>query len=360
MTRKIVTVLGARPQFIKAAAVSRRLREQNLLREILVHTGQHHDQNMSDVFFAELGIPTPDYNLGIAGGSHGQMTGRQMEKLEEVLLEEKPDWVLVYGDTNTTLAGALTAAKMNIPLAHVEAGLRSFNRRMPEEINRVVTDHVSDLLFSPTETATKNLLSEGISDRNIDQVGDVMMDVCLHYRHKATAPTWFDAYGLRPGNFILATVHRAENTEDSRRLSHITTALGRADYPVVLPLHPRTRKALERHQINLPGNIYVVDPVGYLEMLWLTDHAAIVTTDSGGLQKEAYFMHTPCITLRDETEWLELAELGVNRVVGTDPDKILAAIHQPISEQSFLVSRPYGDGHSAEKIIQQLSDRASF
>lgn len=349
---KTVTIVGARPQFIKAAAVSRAIAAHGGLREILVHTGQHYDANMSDVFFDELRIPRPDYYLGIGGGPHGQMTGRQLEKIEEVLMSERPDWVLVYGDTNSTLAGALAAVKLHIPVAHVEAGLRSFNRRMPEEINRVLTDHASDLLFAPTKTAVRNLANEGIAGDKVQQVGDVMYDAALFYRDLARAPHWFDGLNVPAGEFVLCTIHRAENTDDDARLRGIFRGLAESGLPVVLPLHPRTRAKIADAGIVPEANIHVVPPVGYLEMTWLETHCRIVATDSGGVQKEAYFHGKPCVTLREETEWVELVEAGANLLAGADPVRIaLGLIETAIINFSTQL---YGRADAASKIAEHL------
>jgi len=348
---KLMTIIGARPQFIKAAAVSRVLaRDFSNVQEILVHTGQHYDINMSDVFFEELGIPRPDHYLGIGGGSHGQNTGRMLEKLDGLMAQEHPDWVLVYGDTDSTLAGSLAAAKLHIPVAHVEAGLRSFNRRMPEEINRVLTDHIADLLFVPTQAAQHNLRREGVKDKNIRVVGDVMYDAALHYRDRARQPMWFAA--LQLDAFILCTIHRAENTDDQGRIRSILAGLASAPLPVVLPLHPRTRRQIDHFGLVLPDTVHVVDPVGYLEMVWLESRCEFVLTDSGGVQKEAYFHGKSCITLRDETEWVELVEAGVNVLVGADTQRIAAAMVavKPVSLQLGL----YGHGDSARRLISCL------
>lgn len=348
MTRKLLTIIGARPQFIKAAAVSRAVARRAGLREVIVHTGQHYDANMSDIFFEELSIPRPDHYLGIGGGSHGQMTGRQLEAIERVLMQEKPDTVLVYGDTNSTLAGALAAAKLHIPVAHVEAGLRSFNRRMPEEINRVITDHASDILFAPTETAMRNLAAEGIAPAKCHLVGDVMYDASLFYRDRARRPEWFDALGVAPGGFVLATIHRAENTDDPARLTGILRGLGEAGPPVILPLHPRTQARIESGGIRVPETVCCLPPVGYMEMVWLEANCAWVATDSGGVQKEAYFHGKRCITLREETEWVELVEMGWNTLVGADPALIKAALADlSLPQTSELL---YGDGRAAEKV----------
>lgn len=353
---KVVTVIGARPQFIKAATVSRAFAEKGV-NEVLLHTGQHYDANMSDVFFEELQIPRPDYHLGIGGGGHGQMTGRQLEKIEEVLLKERPDWVLVYGDTNSTLAGALAAVKLHIPVAHVEAGLRSFNRKMPEEINRVLADHSSSLLFAPTSAAVENLRAEGIVGDSVRLVGDVMFDAVLHYRQHARRPTFFDEKEIPVGNFVLCTIHRAENTDDPLRLSGILIGLAAAGLPVVLPLHPRTRRRIDEAGLNVPCNVRLVPPVGYLEMCWLEANCRIVATDSGGVQKEAFFHGKPCITLRDETEWVELVNLGVNVLVGADAVAISNALQRDLNLIDNLSL--YGDGDAAGKISSALKGALS-
>lgn len=349
---KILTVIGARPQFIKAATVSRVCAARNDVSEILVHTGQHYDSNMSDVFFDELDIPRPHHHLGIGQGTHGQMTGRQLEAIEVVLLDEKPDYVLVYGDTNSTLAGALAAVKLHIPVAHVEAGLRSFNRKMPEEINRIMVDHIADDLFAPTQTAMRNLQNEGFSDSRLHLVGDVMLDASLFYRNRAKRPVNLPDAIKDGEKFILATVHRAENTDDRARLDGILNGLSQADSPVVLPLHPRTKNKIDEFDLELSEKIHIIPPVGYLEMIWLEANCAIVATDSGGVQKEAYFFGKPCITLRDETEWVELVQEGWNTLVGADSILITETLHaaKKPSGESML----YGDGASAEKIVQTL------
>ena len=350
--QKIVTIVGARPQFIKAATVSRIFAARGVC-EVLVHTGQHYDPDMSDVFFEQMGIPKPQYDLGIGGGRHGEMTGRQLEKLEEVLLVERPDWVLVYGDTNSTLAGALAAAKLHIRLAHVEAGLRSFNKRMPEEINRVVTDHVADILFAPTRIAKVNLINEGIPERAIHVVGDVMFDAARFYAERVQKPVWFEADPLLAAGFVLCTIHRAENTDDPARLRSIFEGLSMSTLPVVLPLHPRTRARLVELELRPPANVRVVDPVGYLEMVWLETHCLAVATDSGGVQKEAYFHRKPCVVLRDETEWTELVEAGCNVVVGVEPASISAALARP-SESLDFSQDFYGSGDAAERVVEVL------
>ena len=363
---KIVAVVGARPQFIKAAAVSRVIRDEfaDRVTETLVHTGQHYDENMSKVFFEELDIPHPKYNLEISGGQHGAMTGRMLEAVEKVLLEEKPDWVLIYGDTNSTLAGALAAAKLHIRLAHVEAGLRSFNIRMPEEINRIVADRLSTLLFCPTDTAVANLAKEGVS-AGVENVGDVMFDVALFYREQARKQSTVIAWlGLAEGEFALATCHRAENTDDANRLGEIVAALAEisASLPVVLPIHPRTRKLLADSGLdkNL-GNVKVVDPVPFLDMVALEQAARVILTDSGGVQKEAFFYGVPCITMRDETEWVETVDLGWNRLVGASAVEINKAFNDSVQGQlPALPKSPYGDGNAARNIVSSIvrnSDR---
>lgn len=361
---KILTIVGARPQFIKAAAISRALRERRQATgagatvERIVHTGQHYDRNMSEVFFEEMDIPKPDYNLEIAGGSHGQMTGRMLEAVEAVLLKEKPDWLLIYGDTNSTLAGALAAAKLHIPVAHVEAGLRSFNMRMPEEVNRILADRVSTLLFCPTSTAVANLEAEGVRD-GVHDVGDVMYDVSLFYRDMALErSTVLDDLKLTAGHYVLATCHRAENTDDPLRLRGIVGALAAIarQRPVVLPLHPRTRKLLaEQGLADELDAVKVVDPVSFLDMVRLEQSAQAIVTDSGGVQKEAYFFGVPCLTTRDETEWVETVEAGWNRLVGADAATIVdayAGLQKPAAHPLL-----YGDGHAADRILDLLEQR---
>lgn len=352
--KKIATVIGARPQFIKAAALSPHLAELGI-DELLVHTGQHYDNNMSDVFFSELGIAEPSINLGIGGGSHGQNTGRMIEALERMLVEKKPDALVVYGDTDSTLAATLAAVKLQIPVAHVEAGLRSFNRRMPEEINRVLTDHASTLLFAPTDLAVTHLASEGISGDQVRLVGDVMFDAAIRFGEKAQQ-TSSALYRLRldPGQYVLATVHRAENTDDPQRLAAIVAGLSGSALQVVLPLHPRTRSRLESANITLPPEIRAVDPLGYLDMVMLEKNAALIATDSGGVQKEAFFHRVPCVTLRDETEWGELVDAGWNRLA---PPRSAALIRDTIAEalgSGGKAIAPYGQGDAAAKIAGAL------
>lgn len=356
---KIVTVVGARPQFIKAAAVSRARAEgfADSLEEVLLHTGQHFDQNMSQVFFDELGIPEPAHNLEISGGSHGAMTGRMLEAIERVLEDEKPDWVLVYGDTNSTLAGALAAVKLHIPVAHVEAGLRSFNMRMPEEVNRILSDRISTLLFCPTELACRNLSAEGIS-KGVELVGDVMYDVALHAarlaRERSTA---LHRLGVEPGRFVLATCHRAENTDDEGRLTQILEGLARIarEEPVILALHPRTRQIIDRGGLGTRlGRVTIVDPLPFFDMVALEQAARVIVTDSGGVQKEAFFYGVPCVTMRDETEWVETIELAANELVGASASHLIDAVHRarPVAKRSG--SGPYGDGRAAHRIITSI------
>lgn len=346
---KIVSVVGARPQFIKAGAVSRVIAATAGLTERMIHTGQHFDDAMSAVFFRELEMEEPAYNLGVSGQGHGAMTGRMLEGVEGVLLEERPDMVLVYGDTNSTLAGALAAAKLHIPVAHVEAGLRSFNRRMPEEVNRVLTDHVSALQFCPTSTAVENLRNEGITE-GVFNTGDVMYDATLHAIRMAEAgSTIVQDLGLEPGEFAVCTLHRAENTDDPARLAAVLDWLkAQAESRlVVLPLHPRTRGALTRHGLDL-GPLRVVEPLGYFDMHALLAASAAVFTDSGGLQKEAYFHRKPCVTLRDETEWVETVQSGWNRL-WQGPDFV-----QPRREIA-----EYGEGDAAGVIVRLLKDHGA-
>lgn len=310
---KIATIVGARPQFIKAATVSRAIAAKPGISEVLIHRGQHFDPNMSDVFFRDLDIGRPDHHLGIGGGAHGENTGRMLEAIEGVLTAEQPDWVLVYGDADSTLAGALAAVKQHIPLAHVEAGLRSFNRKMPEEINRVLTDHASDLLLVPTNMAAKNLAAEGITGDKVVCVGDVMYDACIFYSARARQPEAISVPLDEP--FILCTLHRAENTDNLHRLSSIVTLINEIseDINILFPMHPRTLQAMRKLETEeLRRQICIIEPVGFLEMTWLLAHCELVLTDSGGLQKEAYFFRKPCLTLRDETEWMELVEAGYN------------------------------------------------
>ncbi len=368
--KKIVTVVGARPQFIKAAAVSRTIQKyhQGTLREVLIHTGQHYDENMSSVFFDELEIPQPKYNLEISGGSHGAMTGRMLEALEKVLLQEKPDLVLIYGDTNSTLAGALAAVKLHIPVAHIEAGLRSFNMRMPEEINRILSDRISSLLFCPTKTAVNNLNMEGIT-RGVHDVGDVMYDAALFYKDKARRQSdILSTLGVDEGNFALATCHRAENTDDFERLSGIVSALNEiADHiPVILPLHPRTHKLVSDYALSGKlEKIKVTEPLAFLDMVALEQAAKVILTDSGGVQKEAFFYRVPCITMRNETEWVETVESGWNRLTGADRNAIVNAFLNldydtaSLSNKYIETESPYGNGDASRKIVSLIETQVA-
>jgi UDP-GlcNAc3NAcA epimerase len=363
---KILSIIGARPQFIKAAMISRAISKYNhdslprMIQEITVHTGQHYDTNMSDLFFEELDLHEPHYHLGIGGGSHGVMTGRMLEKIEEVILQENPQIVLVYGDTNSTLAGALAAVKLHVPVAHVEAGLRSFSMRMPEEINRVLTDHASQMLFAPTVEAAKNLRQEGIRQAKIFLVGDVMFDAALYYGDKAEIKSQvLKRLDLGPHEFILATIHRAENTDDPARLQAIFGGLLRLaqEIQVVLPLHPRTRDRVVKGGLweEIDKGIKVSEPLGYLDMMLLEKNARLIVTDSGGVQKEAFFHRVPCVTLREETEWVELVELGWNRVVPPlSTSGVEAGLRQGLAAGRGGETHPYGDGRAAEKIVEIL------
>ena len=395
---KILTIIGARPQFIKAAVVSRAISEFNkrarnktsLITEIIIHTGQHYDRNMSAVFFEEMSIPRPDYFLDINGLSHGAMTGQMLEKIEGVLQKEKPDIVLVYGDTNTTLAGALAAVKLHIPLAHVEAGLRSFNRRMPEEINRVLTDHVANFLFCPTQQAVQNLKNEGIgkngplsheflkpaitpdpsspsqtispTDRShvfspeVALVGDVMLDAAMYYKKNA-----HESQLKLPESFILATIHRAENTDTPSRLKSIFNGLYEIskELPIFLPLHPRTRKSLQALDLkpNRHARISIIEPLSYLEMIYMLEKCTLVMTDSGGLQKEAFFFEKPCVTLRNETEWVELVDNGFNYLAGADTRSIIMSSQKALQTKLEFNKKLYGDGDTASKIVSILTSK---
>jgi UDP-GlcNAc3NAcA epimerase len=351
----VLTVVGARPQFIKAAPVSQALAAQGLT-EYLVHTGQHYDRDMSDIFFEELGIRKPDVNLNIGSGSHGVQTGAMLAGLECVIDEQKPDWVLIYGDTNSTLAGALAAAKLHVPVAHVEAGLRSFNRKMPEEINRIVADTLATLLFVPTETGRQNLLHEGVAEDRIRWTGDVMFDAMLMFRERALkSSTILTQLELHNRPFVLATIHRPENTDHPDRLKTILQGLTEVSHelPVILPLHPRTRARLKSLE-SFDGALKIIDPVGFLDMIQLEMSASVIATDSGGVQKEAFFHQVPCVTLRDETEWIELLELGWNQLV---PPRSSEAITQAIlnsKDRKGTNATPYGDGHASELISKSL------
>ena len=349
---KIISIVGARPQFVKAAVVSRALANNH--EEKIAHTGQHYDHGMSDIFFEELGIPKPHFSLGIGSGRHGKQTGAMLAAIEEVLIDEKPDCVLVYGDTNSTIAGAIAASKLHIPIAHVEAGLRSFNRRMPEEVNRVVTDTLSKWLFTTSAVASGHLADEGITN-GVHNVGDVMFDATLLFgeraKHHSTITT---DLGLEEESYYLATCHRAENTDDPNKLRAIFSAFSKLDRPLVLPIHPRTAKCLEEHGIEPSSNVRLIDPVGYLDMLRLVGDSKLVLTDSGGLQKEAYYLGRPCVTMRPETEWVETVDIGWNCLADADEDRILDGVN---TLKDITKERPelYGKGDAGERISSILS-----
>jgi UDP-GlcNAc3NAcA epimerase len=352
---KVLTVIGARPQFIKAGTVSREIKSRKNIDEIIVHTGQHYDSNMSDVFFEEMQIPKPNYFLGVGAKTHGEMTGQMIEKIERVLLKEKPDFLMVYGDTNSTLAGAIAASKLHVKIAHVEAGLRSFNMKMPEEVNRILTDRISSILFCPMQSAVDNLHSEGLAnwktDAKVVLSGDVMKDGALFYREFSQKPMSLTTQS----EFVLCTIHRAENTDDPSRLLNIISALNiiAQKQQVILPLHPRTKKILDIGAYDV-SNLTIIDPVGYLNMVWLIDNCSIVITDSGGLQKEAYFFGKPCVTMRDETEWIELVENNVNFLAGTES---IITSYEKASNLKFEVDSTkslYGAGDAASIICDSL------
>ncbi len=352
---KIVTIVGARPQFVKAAVVSRSIANHDGIEEIIVHTGQHYDANMSDVFFREMEIPHPHYNLGINQMSHGAMTGRMLEQIEGILIKEQPDYLLVYGDTDSTLAGALAASKLGIPLAHVEAGLRSFNMAMPEEINRILTDRVSNILFCPTNTAVQNLKLEGYDNINASVVrsGDVMYDAALYYAQHAKAPDV-----SLPQDYILCTLHRAENTDNPQTLGTIFNALeetSRNIMPIVIPLHPRTKAKLQAIGFNFEQSpVKFINPVGYFEMIHLIQHSRLIMTDSGGLQKEAYFFEKKCVTLREETEWVELVEANANKLVGANYHAIIEGVKSMLAHPADFSAKLYGDGLTGDAIVEYL------
>lgn len=354
---KVVSIVGARPQFVKAAAVCRELREKHV--EVLVHTGQHYDESMSAVFFDELDIPAPDYHLEVGSGSHAAQTGSMLVRIAEVLAKEKPDWVLIYGDTNSTLAGALAAAKLLIPVAHVEAGLRSFNRRMPEEVNRILADRVSTLLLCPSRTAVENLAREGIRD-GVRDVGDVMYAAVQHAVERARGrSTILEDLGVRPGEFMLATIHRAENTNDRSRLRNLVAALDElaGKRRVIFPVHPRTRKILNDIGHAPSAGLTCIEPVGYLDMVRLEQSARMILTDSGGVQKEAYWLGVPCVTLREETEWVETVAAGWNRLSGADTAAVvaMAADFTPPADRPAL----YGDAYAAQRCVAALEEVAA-
>lgn len=358
MIKKVLTIVGARPQFVKAATISRELKKVGI-EEIIVHTGQHFDDNMSKVFFDEMDIPKPIYNLDIHGVSHGAMTGRMMEEIEKILLNEKPDIVLVFGDTNSTLAGSLAAKKLHIKLVHIEAGLRSFNLDMPEEINRILTDRISDILFCPTETAVNNLMDEGYEKMpcDIKNVGDVMYDAALYYSKRSSEKSSIiKNLNLEVENFVLCTIHRQENTDDTEKLKSIINALNEINKTtkVITPLHPRTKQLLEKHKIT--PYFTIIEPVGYFDMIELIKNCKLVMTDSGGLQKEAYFFNKYCITLRDETEWVELVENKFNIITGADNKAIISAFTLLVDKKPMFTKKLYGTGNAGQKIVDILKN----
>jgi len=353
---RVASIVGARPQFIKCILVSNELRKKH--EEILIHTGQHYDYEMSELFFDELKIPKPDYNLGVGSASHGEQTGRMLIEVEKVLLKEKPDLVLVYGDTNTTLAGALASVKLHIPVGHVEAGLRSFNRSMPEEINRILVDHISDILFAPTKTAVNNLRKEGIS-RGIYLVGDVMYDILKKSISIAEKSRILEKLGLTPKEYFLATVHRASNTDNVKNLSSILEAFSEIEEKIVFPIHPRTLNFIKKHNLEkkMKRNILAIKPVGYFDFICLEKNAKKIITDSGGVQKEAYILGVPCITLREETEWVETVDHGWNILVGSNKERIIDAVlhFKPKCGRKNL----FGDGNASKKIVKILDEYLS-
>ena len=346
---KIITIIGARPQFIKAAAISRELLKHKNITEIIIHTGQHYDDNMSEIFFNQMKIPMPKYNLKIGGGTHGQMTGRQIEKIEEILINENPNLVIVYGDTNSTLAGALAAVKLNIKVAHIEAGLRSFNRNMPEEINRIITDHISTFLFAPTQISVENLIKEGFNVSKIYKTGDIMLDACIYYKTYSKKPNLISDSIT---DFNLCTIHRAENTDNIENLTKIFKGLSYSNKVIILPIHPRTKKIITESKIEISKNILLLDPVGYFEMLWLELNADKIITDSGGVQKEAYFFKKFCITLRNETEWMELVHGGWNVLVGSNTNLIKEFINKESPNLPYI--NYYGTGNTSTDIVNKI------
>lgn len=354
---KLITIIGARPQFIKAAAVSRKIKEHSSIQEIIVHTGQHFDKNMSDIFFEEMSIPQPHYNLQVHGLAHGAMTGRMLEGIEEIIRKERPDMLMVYGDTNSTLAGALAAKKMHIKLAHVEAGLRSFNYEMPEEINRILTDRISDFLFCPTAAAVENLKKEGFEHFpwKIVKCGDVMQDAAIYYsQQSAQRSTIIEKLNLGNKKFVLCTIHRQENTDKSENLKSIVSALNKIskEATIVFPAHPRTQQTLKKEK--LPLEFQLIDPVGYFDMIELLKHCELVITDSGGLQKESFFFQKHCVTIREQTEWVELVENGFSLIAGTNEANIYNAYQILCSKQSNFTMDLYGKGRACELIVEEL------
>ena len=355
---KILTIIGARPQFIKVASLSRYLKSLPDIKEIILHTGQHYDNNMNDNFFSELDIPKPDYNLGIGSDTHARQTAKMMIGIEDVALKERPDFILIYGDTNSTIAGALAGAKLHIPVVHIEAGLRSYDRKMPEEVNRVVSDSISTILFCPTETAVKNLEKEGITT-GVYNVGDIMLETYLYYQNRALkSSSILNRLDLKPKEYILCTIHRASNTDNVEYLKNIFVGLTNSKETIILPLHPRTRKIIEEDKSikrSIGKNIYIIEPTGYFDMICLEINAKKIITDSGGVQKEAYFNKIPCTTLRENTEWVETIEQGVNQLVGVDPEKIEESIINFHPREQNYSQQLYGDGKTSEKIIEIIT-----
>lgn len=352
MQKKIISIIGARPQFIKAAPLSKELRKY--FKEVLIHTGQHFDYKMSDIFFKGLDLPEPDYNLGINSLSHGKMTGAMLGEIEDILIRENPEAVIIYGDTNSTLAGSLAAVKLQIPIAHIEAGLRSYNRKMPEEINRVLSDQISKWLFVPSLVAKNNLEREGVRE-GIYIVGDIMYDAVLHNINKALSySNILLNLNLEKNNYLVATIHRQENTDDETRLKKIIEIFSLVDKKIIIPLHPRTKKKIEDFHLNFSDNVIVIDPLGYLDMLNIMQNAYVIITDSGGIQKEAYYLNAPCITLRDESEWVETVDVGWNFIVGVNQDKFISAYSSCTAVREQKHPELYGDGKTAEKIVDIL------
>ena len=355
---KILTIIGARPQFIKAASLSRYLKKVPDIKEIILHTGQHYDNNMSDDFFSELDIPIPDYNLQIGSDTPARQTGKMMMAIEDIVLKEWPDFILIYGDTNSTIAGALVGVKLHLPVVHIEAGLRSYDREMPEEINRVVSDSISTILFCPTETAVKNLEKEGITT-GVYNVGDIMLETYLYYKNRALKnSSILNRLNLKPKEYILCTIHRASNTDNVENLKNIFIGLTDSKEIIILPLHPRSRKTIEQNKSikrNIGKNINIIEPVGYFDMISLEANAKKIVTDSGGVQKEAYFNKIPCITLRENTEWVETIEEGANKLVGVNPKKIKEDINNFHPREQNYSKSLYGDGRTSEKIIKILN-----
>ena len=354
---KIVSIIGARPQFIKAAALSRYLKSIPDVKEIILHTGQHYDNNMSDNFFSELDIPIPDYNLQVGSDTPARQTAKMMMGIEDIVFKEWPDFILIYGDTNSTIAGALVGAKLHIPIAHIEAGLRSYDREMPEEINRVVSDAISTILFCPTQTAVNNLKRIGIT-KGVYNVGDIMLETYLYYKDQAQKNSEIlNKLNLKPKEFILCTIHRASNTDNIENLKNIFIGLTNSKESIILPLHPRTKKKINQNESfkkYIGSNIKIIDPVGYFDMICLEANAKKIVTDSGGVQKEAYFNKVPCITLRENTEWIETIEQSVNQLVGVDPEKIKESINNFLPPEQNYLKNLYGDGKTSAKILEIL------